>query len=494
MRTLRHNLAVIFLIAVIGVPASRAQQDNQQQTPPPPAQSTPDQAATPIPAYHSPLASAADNDDSETPDQDLTPDNTSLSGVQALSLGMKKTRSYWQPNFTIFSTVDSNPVQAPGASNWNTWTTFSGGIDVHRNSGTSMMTLSYTGGDMIANSGPATNGVEQGLYVVEKLSLRRSTISILDQLNYLPESAFGFNGLGGGGNLGGEPGGIGTVFTPGQTLLAGFGQSLSNAFAVEDDVYLTPRASLTFAGGYSLLHYFDSGLLNYGDVTFRAGYNYQMTRKDTIALMYTYSGFRYSNFDQSIDDHAAQVSYGRRVTGRLAFQVAAGPQVVVSHIPIAGAAGSPGGGIGAAGSTTQVSWALNSSVQYQLEQTQLSLAYMHGVAGGAGALAGSNADTLTGTATRQVSRTFAAGITGGFSRNQGLAIGMVNPANQTFDYWFGGANLGHPIGRTLSVNLSYQLQYQNLNAGLCTGPMCGNSVIRHLITFGVTWRERPLLF
>ena len=356
------------------------------------------------------------------------------------------------------------------------------------------MTLSYTAGDMIANSGPATNGVLQGLDFVEKLSFRRSTISILDQLNYLPESAFGFNGFGGGGNLGGEPGGIGTVFTPGQTLLAGFGQSLSNAFAVEDDVHMTPRASLTFAGGYSLLHYFDSGLLNYGDVSIRAGYNYQMTGKDTIALMYTYSGFRYSNFAQSIDDHAAQVSYGRRVTGRLAFQVAAGPQFVVSRIPIAGAAGSPGGGVGAVGSTTQVSWALNSSVQYQLEQTQLSLAYSHGVAGGAGALAGSNADTVTGTATRQVSRTLAAGITGGFSRNQGLAINMAIPANQNFDYWFGGANLGHPIGRTLSVNLSYQLQYQNLNAGLCAGPMCGNSVIRHLITFGVTWRERPLLF
>ena len=81
MRTLRHNLAVIFLIAVIGVPASRAQQDNQQQTPPPPAQSTPDQAATPIPAYHSPLASAADNDDSETPDQDLTGQHLFVGGT-----------------------------------------------------------------------------------------------------------------------------------------------------------------------------------------------------------------------------------------------------------------------------------------------------------------------------------------------------------------------------------------------------------------------------
>ncbi len=494
MRTLRHNLALAFFVAVMGVPTSQAQQDPQQQTPQPTGQSTPDQATAPIPAYRSPLASAADNDDSDTPDQDLAPDNRSLTGVQALSLGIKTTRSYWQPNFTISSTFDSNPLEAGGASGWNTWTTFSGGIDVHRNSGNSNMTLSYVGGGTIANNGPANNGVMQGLDIVERLSFRRSTLLFLDQLNYLPESAFGFNGLGAGGNLGGDPGGIGTVFGPGQNLLIGRGQNLSNSFAAEDDVDLTSRASLTFVGGYSLLHYFDSNLLNYGDVNFRAGYNYQMTQKDTIALMYTYSGFRFSNFGQSIDDHAVQVSYGRRVTGRLAFQVAAGPQIVISRIPIVGAAGSPGGGVGPAGSTTQLSWALNSNVQYQLAQTQLSLAYVHGVGGGAGALAGSNADMVTGTATRQVARTFAAGITGGFSRNQGLAIGGAIPANQTFDYWFGGANLGHPIGRTLSVNLSYQLQYQNLNAALCTGPACGNSVIRHLITIGVTWQERPLLF
>ena len=46
------------------------------------------------------------------------------------------------------------------------------------------------------------------------------------------------------------------------------------------------------------------------------GYNYQVSQADTIGFSYMYSRIRYSNFPQSIDSHVAQVSYGRRVTGR----------------------------------------------------------------------------------------------------------------------------------------------------------------------------------
>ena len=104
----------------------------------------------------------------------------------------------------------------------------------------------------------------------------------------------------------------------------------------EFDEFLTARTSLTFVGGYSLLHYFDTALLDYGDATFQGGYNYQMSRKDTIAVSYLFSGFRYSNFNQSINTHTVAVSYGRRVTGRLAFQASAGPQIVFSRMPISG--------------------------------------------------------------------------------------------------------------------------------------------------------------
>ena len=507
MRTLSNIVAAVLCMAALCPRAVRAQQQSQdqgqqqspdqtqQQTPAPQA---PTQPTAPIPAYRSPLAGAADNGD-DTDNNEVTPDTSALTGVQNLSLGMPTTRSYWQPHFDIFATINSNPAENPGgSSNWGASTALSGGIDLHRRSDNSDITFSYIGGGSISDNSSASNGVVQAFDFTEKLSFRRWVVSFLDQLNYLPQSSFGFNGLGAVALPGSGSSGVGSPFTPGQSLLTGQGQNLGNSFDTEVDALLTARSSLTFIGGYSLLHYFDSDLLDYGTVNFRAGYNYQVDRKNTIGLAYTFSEYNYSNFDQSIVSHTAQVSYGRRVTGRLAFQISAGPQVALFHAPISppttGSSGTGGTGSNTASPTTQVYWTLNTSVQYGLPRTVLALAYNHGVGGGSGALAGSLTDTVSGSVTRKMSRTFSSGITGGYSRNQGLAISAKIPSSQTYDYWYGGGNLSYPIGRSLGLTLSYQLQYQTSNAAFCIGPTCGTSVILHMISLGVGWHERPHQF
>ena len=67
---------------------------------------------------------------------------TALTGVQDLSLGVPPTNhSYWQPHLDLSSTVDSNPLTGQGINWWTTFTSIFGGIDMHRNSGNSMMTL-----------------------------------------------------------------------------------------------------------------------------------------------------------------------------------------------------------------------------------------------------------------------------------------------------------------------------------------------------------------
>ena len=144
-------------------------------------------------------------------------------------------------------------------------------------------------------------------------------------------------------------------------------QNLSNAFDVELDTTLSPRTSLTLVGGYSLLHYFDNNLLNFGDATFQVGYNYQATRKDTVAVSYKFSAYRYSNVDQSLNLHTVQGSYARRVTGRLAFQIAAGPQFALSSFPVTGSTGSTVTGSGTTASS-QLYWTLNTALQYQLRR------------------------------------------------------------------------------------------------------------------------------
>ena len=470
-------------------------QQNQGQTPQ--GQQNEAQPTAPIPAYHSPLASEAGSDTDEEETQPLTPDTRALAGAQNLSLGdLANDHSYWQPHIDIFGSVDSNPQEGPNSSGWGTWASFSGGADVHRVSGNSALTLTYLGGGVIASGANTSNGIVQQLGVVQKFALRRWTLTFMDQMSFLPGSAFGFGGLGYTGLPTTGSVGSGTAFgLPGQTVLTGLGQTIANAFSTEADVNLTPRTSLTFVGGYSLLNYSDSGLLDFTSASFRGGYNYLLTRKDTIAALYTYTAVRYSNYNQSIDEHTIQGSYARRVTGRLAFQIAAGPQIALFRTPIPAGSGSSGSGgsTSSTNSSTQLYWSLDTNLRYQLQRTGLGLSYDHGVSGGSGVLGGAVTDIVSGSLTREMSRTFSSALTAGYSRNHGVDIAST-AMGQTYDYWYAGATFSHPMGRTLGLTFSYQMQYQSSNSSFCIGSTCGTSVIRHLISFGVGWHERPLLF
>ena len=62
-------------------------------------------------------------------------------------------------------------------------------------------------------------------------------------------------------------------------------------------------------------------------------------------------------------------------------------------------------------------------------------------------------------------------------------IGRLHDAeNQTYDYWFVGANFSRPLGRTLGLTFSYQLEYQIRIASFCIGPTCGTERDTQLIS------------
>jgi len=469
----------------------------QQSADAPQDQQPGQQQSQPIPAIHSPLASGADNDQDEASNpQLLQPDTRSLTGVEDLSLGtMALEHSYWQPRVALAETVDSNPVSSSaGNGSWGTWTSLLGGVDIHKISGQSALLVSYTGGGMFSTgNSEASNGVVQELNLKDTYSFRRSTLSVFDQLSYLPESSFGFAGAAGAGVPGVGTGlGLGSGFTPGQSILTPEGQNLSNSFAVELDTRLTPRSSLTFVGGYALLHYFDDNLLNFGDASFQAGYNYLISRRDTVAVSYNFSAFRYSNADQSLNLNTIQGSYARRITGRMAFQIAAGPQFLSSTVPITSSTSATP----VTTSSSQLYWTLSASLQYKLKRAQLGASYNHGVTGGSGVLAGAETDVTSGTFNEQVSRTFNLGLSAGYSRNRGIAgaTGSTGTEAQTYSYWYGGANLTHPFSRTLDMFLNYEFQYQDENTNGCVGGACSTNTIRNQIMFGVNLHKQPIPF
>lgn len=490
MRTLSNTFWVALCVVALGVPAARAQQQqtpDQQQQAPDQQQPTPDQGGAPIPAYRSPLASAAGDDETDTQG---APDNRPLSGAQDLSPLLLPTRSYWQPQFNVYATLEENAGEIGGGSAWTGGAAVSGHVDIHRVSGISDLKLSYTGGGVFSGDSGVGDGIVQTLGFGDKFTFHRAILSFFDQLNYLPGSSFGYGGL--GGLVPGGSSGLGSVFGPGQTILTGTGQELENSFVTEFDVLLSARTSLTFVGGYTVLHNFSSDLLNSTNPNGRVGYNYLLTRKDTIAVLYTYSGYDYSNSNQSFTTHTAQLSYGRLITGKMAFQIAAGPQVILSTFPIT--VGSGVTGPVTSTSTTQLNWSLSTALTWTAKRNSFGVAYYRGANNGSGVLAGSIGDTVSASFTRLSSRTFTSGLAGGYSRNQGVLEGATTLTSESFDNYFASASLSHPVGRTLGLTLSYSMQYQIPHVGVCAAPPCAVSTITNLVAFGVGWHERPLLF
>jgi hypothetical protein len=322
-------------------------------------------------------------------------------------------------------------------------------------------------------------------------------LSFFDQFQYAPQTAFGAAGIPNGPTLpGGGTLGFGNGYAPGQSILTARGQRVTNFSAGEVDVLLTPRTSLTFVGGYSLLDSLDDAQLNYGNVIFTAGYNYQVSRKNTIGLSYQYSSINYTNFDQSIKTNVIFASYARRITGKLAFQASGGPDIALIRMPLTTAPGTSTGTGGTApnGYMTQIYASISAALQYQLKRASISAAYNRSITGGSGVLAGAETDNFTGSIGEQVSRGLFVAWNAGYSRNRGIEVAGTSVANQTFDYWFTGVNLSHTLGREMNVFLSYQLQYQNSGASVCTGPGCATSVTRNQITFGFGWHKQPIPF
>jgi hypothetical protein len=205
-------------------------------------------------------------------------------------------------------------------------------------------------------------------------------------------------------------------------------------------------------------------------LTAQAGYDYLLDPMDSIAVLGSYGKIDYNGTNVSTTDYTAALAYGRKITGRLAFQIGAGPQQIRVESP--------------AHNFDLWFLSVNSALTYNRRRSQLTVSYARGLTAGSGVFAGSTANTFSAAGQYQFTRSWTGSLTGGYALNNSLAPAGV--ATTSFNNAFFGANLGRRVGRHAQINFNYGLQRQGAPAS-CPVASCGGSGFQHSFGMTINW-------
>src|SRR5258707_1672585 len=133
----------------------------------------------------------------------------------------------------------------------------------------------------------------------------------------------------------------------------------------------------------------------------------------------SYRKINYLGTGKSTIDYVGAMAYGRKITGRLAFQIAAGPQEIRMFVP---------GGIG---NFNLLFVSVNSALTYQRRRGSVSIDFVRGLNSGSGVFVEATTDPASANAHYQFSRNWTGSINGGYSLNNSLAPAGV--ASTQFD-------------------------------------------------------------
>ncbi len=462
-------------------PSSTQEPDSQDQ----PGIVQPTNQAPPKPAGRGSVNlddSSGAVDDSGIP---LRPDATTLTGAQVAGLGTQQERhSYIVPGFQYGNFFRSSTLEAPEVGDWNSTSFIAGNLSVLQQWSRAQFAMNYTGGGTFATDDKQGNGYYHQMQAMQMLEWRHAKLSIIDQFSYLPQAQFGFGvssplALAGiGGPLGPSLPALQTNYMPNQSIFDTVGSRYSNSATAELATYLSARSTLTLTASYGILRFIEPGNIASDDKIGSVGYDYQVTKRDTVGILYRYTGYQYLGDPQKIDDHVAQLAYGRKITGRAALQLFVGPEITEFRIPVDN-------------QTQRISISGGGNLAYAVSHTNFTIGYNHGVAAGSGAFAGSTADQLNGSATRHLNRIWDANINLGYARNKSLGSFVGTISEPEVNSWFAGAGVQRPLGRTATASLAYTAFIENSFAGCSQGACIG--YLQHQISLSFQWHMQPMV-
>jgi hypothetical protein len=464
---------VVFLTLALGT--SRAQSDSAQQ-----------------PASSGVVISDQNN-------QSVSIDNPPISSLDQPSLGPQFTaRSFLVPGAHVSEALDSNAGQTAGTSAVTGVTRVLGSLMLQKIGGRSLFAVDYVGGvAFYTGLSPSTTQIHQA-DVEERISWKAGALTLRDRFSYLPEGSFGYGvygesgaynlGLGGIGYMGGTIGqGLGGLFGLGEFASLGQQPRIDNLSIAEVTQRLSARSSVTLAGGYEIVHFTNNtaGFIDSNQITGQVGYDYQLTRRSQVALVYGFQDFQYPNIPgSSFSTHVVNLLYGYRVSGRMDFLIGAGPQVTLFHnSPLFG------------GSSDRVTISARAALRYRLRRTLMGLYYDRYNSSGSGYFLGAVSDVVRFSISRPITRMWTGTADIGYAHNSALQSpvpGLLPASTNAFQYVYAGAAVNRPLGKHFNMFVSYQFNNLQFSGSCAAGGLCDTTAQRHVVAVGLDWHPRPI--
>ena len=482
---LNKTIWALVVALVICVPAIRAQnqrEDPQGVTPstPIPPMSSGESGGSgkkPVPAARGVSSPSASQP--EDPAQ-FEPDTNTLSGAEAFGVGsLQHSHNIFDPALSFSSLGQSAATGTAGQSALQAETIFGGNLNFNRIWSRYHFTATYNGGDTLY-MGSTPNQSFHSVGVAQEIDWERWRLHLRDDFTASPGATFGGTGMGGPGLIGQFSSGsslssITQGFAPSDTIQTGPAMRYANTVLGEAEYSASRRSAFTVAASYGILDFTAPGYVNSSGINAQAGYDYLLDPKDSIAVLGNYGYIDYTGTQISTADYKAALAFGRKITGRLAFQAAAGPE----QIRVDGTA---------SGNLQIWTWSVNSALTYVRRRSGLSLSFARGLTGGSGVLFGATSDTFSGSAHYQFTRFWSGSVNGGYAFDAGVI--PIGATTATFSNWFVGANVGRQLGNHARVSFNYGLQKQ-YNAFVCPVASCGLTGFQQTGGMTLNWHLRP---
>jgi hypothetical protein len=379
-----------------------------------------------------------------------------------------------QYTISAYQSFDTGDV--PGGNGTPETSGVSGTLGYTSSSARNQFGTTYSGGGAWSSQGSASNTYFQNFEVKDTMSFRRFTLTVLDDVSYLPQSPVGGgSGIPGVGDLSGILG-FGTLaptIAPNQTIFSQNAQRVSNATAGSVTLNLTGKTSVTALGSYGILRFVDTDGFDSKQEMAGMTVNHKFSARDTVGIKYAFSQFGYIETPVTIDAHQASLIYERVWSRRWRSDFAVGPEWVM--------------GTEASTLPTSMNIAGNASVTYNLSSvTSFDLLYYRGITGGSGVLLGSRVDSVSLAAMHSFGRSWSASVTGAYSRNVGLTQDLLYTTK------YAGAQLTRKFGRHFSGYFSYTAIDQSSSGAPFVAPINVLQGLFHVFGFGIQYTSLPV--